>query len=76
MFRLQLRRYRELNDRPESADAKSQSLPAENKELQWLQTRPGIGAIMALMIMAEAGDLRRFSDRRQSQLRPLQRERL
>ncbi len=65
MFRLQLKRYQALNDDRESLDAKAQALLAQNEDFNRLQTLPGIGAIMALTILAEAGDLRRFSHHRQ-----------
>ncbi|MDP8988466.1 MAG: IS110 family transposase [Acidobacteriota bacterium] len=65
MFRLQLQRYEDLNEDREHLDAKAQELLAENKDFQRLLTLPGIGAILALTIMAEAGDLRRFSHHRQ-----------
>jgi transposase len=65
MFRLQLQRYQDLNEDRERLDAKAQELLAANKDFQRLLTLPGIGAILALTIMAEAGDLRRFSHHRQ-----------
>jgi transposase len=65
MFRLQLQRYQDLNEDRERLDAKAQELLATNKDFQRLLTLPGIGAILALTIMAEAGDLRRFSHHRQ-----------
>lgn len=34
--------------------------PADHPDFQRLQTIPGIGPILALLILAEAGDLRRF----------------
>jgi hypothetical protein len=38
---------------------------AENADFKRLLSLPGIGAIMALTILAEAGDLRLFHDHRQ-----------
>jgi transposase len=60
-----LQRYQDLNEDRERLDAKAQELLAANKDFQRLLTLPGIGAILALTIMAEAGDLRRFSHHRQ-----------
>jgi hypothetical protein len=65
MFRLQLRRYQDLNEQRDHLDARSQELLAGNADFQRLQTLPGIAAVMALTILAEAGDLRRFSHHRQ-----------
>jgi transposase len=65
MFRLQLSRQLELNTQREELDHMAQELLAENADFRRLQTLPGIGAIMALTILAEAGDLRRFNHHRQ-----------
>lgn len=65
MFRLQLRRYQDLNEQRDHLDARSQELLSGNADFQRLQTLPGIAAVMALTILAEAGDLRRFSHHRQ-----------
>jgi len=64
-FRLQLTRYLELNRQREHLDHRAQELLAENADFQRLKTLPGIGAIIALTILAEAGDLRRFRHHRQ-----------
>lgn len=64
-FRLQLTRYLELNRQREHLDRRAQELLAENADFQRLKTLPGIGAITALTILAEAGDLRRFRHHRQ-----------
>jgi transposase len=63
-FRLQLARYAELNQQREQLDQRAQELLAGNRDFQRLQTLPGIGAVMALTILAEAGDLRRFRHHR------------
>ena len=60
MFRLQLSRYQLLNEQREQLDIRAQELLASNPDFQRLQTLPGIAAVMALTILAEAGDLRRF----------------
>jgi transposase len=65
MFRLQLRRYQQLNEDRAHLDARAQELLADNPDFQRLLTLPGIGAVMALTILAEAGNLRRFGHHRQ-----------
>lgn len=65
MFRLQLSRYLELNDQREQLDVRAQQMLSDNADFQRLQSVPGIGAVMALTILAEAADLRRFGHHRQ-----------
>jgi transposase len=64
-FRLQLARYLELNRQRDHLDRRAQELLASNADFQRLKTLPGVGAIIALTILAEAGDLRRFHHHRQ-----------
>ena len=64
-FRLQLERYLELNRQREQLDQRAQELLANNEDFQHLKTLPGVGAITALTVLAEAGDLRRFHHHRQ-----------
>jgi hypothetical protein len=64
-FRLQLQRYEELNERRKWLDARAQELLADNADFNRLIRMPGIAAITALTILAEAGDLRRFGHHRQ-----------
>jgi transposase len=64
-FRLQLTRYVELNRQRDQLDCRAQELLAGNVDFQRLKTLPGIGAVTALTILAEAGDLRRFHHHRQ-----------
>jgi transposase len=64
-FRLQLQRYEELNERRKWLDARAQELLADNPDFKRLIQMPGIAAITALTILAEAGDLRRFGHHRQ-----------
>lgn len=65
MFRLQLSRQVQLNAERKQLDETAQRLLADNLDFRRLQTLPGIGSIMALTILAEAGDLRRFGHHRQ-----------
>jgi transposase len=65
MFRLQLSRYLDLNSQREQLDERARNMLAHHPDFQKLQTLPGIGAVMALTILAEAADLRRFRHHRQ-----------
>lgn len=64
-FKLQLNRYLELNRQRQQLDLRAQELLAGNPDYQRLETLRGVGAITALTILAEAGDLRRFHHHRQ-----------
>jgi transposase len=64
-FRLQLSRYAELNQQRAHLEHRAQELLRDHPDFQRLQTLPGIAAITALTILAEAGDLRRFRHHRQ-----------
>ncbi len=64
-FRLQLARYLSLNQLRSQLETWAQEVLSENKDSQLLQSIPGIGPVLALMILAEAGDLRRFGHHRQ-----------
>jgi len=65
MFRLQLSRYLELTEQRQRLDLQAQELLGNNADFTRLQSLPGIGAVLALTILAEAGDLRRFHHHRQ-----------
>jgi transposase len=65
MFRLQLSRYLELNNQREQLDVRAQQMLSDNADFHRLQSLPGIGAVMALTILAEAAHLRRFAHHRQ-----------
>jgi transposase len=47
-------------------DRRAQEVLASNVDFQRLVQLPGVAAITALTILAEAGDMRRFSHHRQS----------
>jgi transposase len=64
-FRLQLERYAEINERRSWLDRRAQELLADNQDFQRLIQLPGVAAITALTILAEAGDMRRFHHHRQ-----------
>ena len=64
-FRLQLERYLRLTQLRRSLEEQADTHLAGNPDYQRLQTLPGVGPIIALIIMAESGDLRRFSHHRQ-----------
>lgn len=64
-FRLQLERYLSLNRLRKELETWAEESLGENADAQLLRTIPGIGPILALIILAEAGDLRRFGHHRQ-----------
>lgn len=64
-FKLQLSRYLDLNRHRAQLDTWAQDVLADHEDARLLRTIPGIGAVLALMILAEAGDLRRFDHHRQ-----------
>src|SRR6185369_10412083 len=65
MFRLQLERYLQLCEARAALEAHAETLLGNNSDYQCLKSIPGIGPVIALIILAEAGDLRRFSHHRQ-----------
>jgi transposase len=64
-FRLQLQRYLELTQLRAELDKRAQERLADRADYQRLRSLPGIGPVLALTILAEAGDLRRFAHHRQ-----------
>lgn len=65
MFRVQLRRYLDLSEERHRLEELAHSLLCDHVDYVQLRTIPGIGPILALTILAEAGDLRRFGHHRQ-----------
>ena len=64
-FQLQLERYLHLTQLRQSLENQADSHLVGNPDYQRLQTLPGVGPIIALIILAESGDLRRFPHHRQ-----------
>lgn len=64
-FRLQLTRYLHLCQMRAELERQANALLAAHPDYQRLRTVPGIGPITELIILSEAGDLRRFGHHRQ-----------
>jgi len=64
-FRLQLERYLSLNKLRSQLERWAEEALGSNRDFQLLRSIPGIGPVLALIILAEAGDLRRFGHHRQ-----------
>jgi len=65
MFRLTLREHLDLCSKRAELEELAHSILKENSNYKILRSVPGIGPIIALTVLAEAGDLRRFSHERQ-----------
>ena len=63
-FRLQLRRYQQLIEQRDTLAETAHRLLQGRPDYESLRSVPGIGLVLALTILAEGGDLRRFSHRR------------
>lgn len=64
-FKLQLNRFYELDQQRAALEQRADSFLSSRPDYQHLKTIPGIGSIIALMIIAESGDLSRFGHYRQ-----------
>ncbi len=64
-FRLQLTRYLHLSQLRAELEQQADALLEAHPDYQRLRTVPGIGPLTALVILSEAGDLRRFGHHRQ-----------
>lgn len=64
-FRLQLRRYRQLIEQRDALAETAHRLLQGRPDYESLRSLPGTGPVLALTILAEAGDLRRSSYHRQ-----------
>lgn len=60
MFRIQLQRFLDLTRQRKDLETLADGLLQERSDYRRLRTLPGVGPIIALMILAEGGDLRRF----------------
>lgn len=65
MFRVVLRQLLATCDLRQQLEQAAERLLGEHPDFQRYQTIPGVGPIVALTILAEAGDLRRFGHHRQ-----------
>jgi len=65
MFRVVLEEYRALCQLRKRLEADAVTWLADQPDFVRLQTLPGVGPILAMIILAEAGDLRRFACARQ-----------
>ena len=65
MFRLVLREHQRLCEVRTEIETEAESFLGDNEDYVRLKTLPGVGPILALTILAEGGDLRRFSHHRQ-----------
>lgn len=64
-FRIQLERYLSLTQTRHEMELRAHHTLQAQPDYTRLRTLPGVGPIIALMILAESGDLRRFPHHRQ-----------
>ncbi len=64
-FKLQLQRYQELTSQRHQLEKQAESVLSDHPDYCILRSVPGIGPIIAMTILAEGGDLRRFAHHRQ-----------
>lgn len=64
-YRLQIQRYLDLRVQRSELEQAAEGLLNSNRDYCRLRTLPGIGPILALTILAESGNMRRFRHHRQ-----------
>lgn len=64
-FQIQVARFDELNEQRKTLEATADQFLSQRNDYQKLRSLPGVGPIVALIIIAESGDLRRFKHYRQ-----------
>lgn len=64
-FRVTLREAQQMNDLRSSLEQRAAEVLASNKDYEQLISLPGIGPVIALTVLAEVGDIRRFTHHRQ-----------
>lgn len=64
-FRLQLRRYQDLIRQRDELAVQAHEILKGRPDYEALRSIPGVGPVLALTILAEGGDLKRFSHHRQ-----------
>lgn len=64
-FRLQLQRFFDLTEQRDRLEKLADGVLDDQPDFRMLRTLPGVGPVIALMILAESGDLFRFRHHRQ-----------
>ena len=64
-FKLQVQRYLALTKQREQLEKRTEMLLSDQPDYSLLRSLPGVGPVIALIILAESGDLRRFGHYRQ-----------
>lgn len=64
-FRLQLQRYQDLVQQRDALADRAHQILTGRPDYESLRSIPGVGPVLALTILAEGGDLRRFGHHRQ-----------
>jgi transposase len=64
-FRLQLRRFQQRVEQRDALAEQAHRLLVGQPDYEALRSLPGIGPVLALTVLAEGGDLRRFAHHRQ-----------
>jgi len=64
MFKLQIIRFLTLTEQRKALEVQADTLLRERTDYQILRTLPGVGPVIAMIIIAESGDLKRFSHHR------------